>query len=343
MSVVFRVDSSNEIGGGHLTRCINIANQLKKKNINSFFILRDLQGADVNSIEYYDHRYKLIKNSIDYIDDAKQTIEIIKEESIKADSIIVDNYEIDNKWENLLKTKTKKLIVIDDLANKNHNCHILVNQVYDSKPNLYDGLINNSCQLFLGSKYIFLRPEFNILRKKSNKICDFSKITDIHIFFSSNDKQGLTIKYSVLLLKNFPELKLHISVGNYFVHLKELKDLALKYKNISWIQNNLNIEEQMAKCQIAIGTPGMTTWERACLGIPSIQLGTKDFQDNVLRKLSSNGICKWLGNEKYISEEFFIKTCKEFFRNKQRLKEMREICLKAIDGKGLERVINLIL
>lgn len=343
MSIVFRVDASNEIGGGHLTRCINIANQLKNENINSFFILRDLIGVDITLLEFHKHQYKLIKNCRDYLDDAKQTIEIIEKENIKPHSIIVDNYEIDSNWENLLRTKAKKLVVIDDLANKNHNCHILINQVYGSEPSLYKGLINDSCQLFLGSKYIFLRPQFNLLRKNLNKTQNFEKITDIHLFFSSNDKNGLTIKYSKLLLENFPKINLHISVGNYFVNLKELKDLASKYKNINWIQNNLNIEEQMAKCQIAIGTPGMTTWERACLGIPSIQLGTKDFQDDILNSLSSHGICKWLGNEKYVSDEYFIKTCKEFFKNKEMLKEMREICLKVIDGEGLKRVIKIIL
>ena len=94
------------------------------------------------------------------------------------------------------------------------------------------------------------------------------KIENIHLFFSSNDKKALTLKYSKLILENFPYINLHISVGNNFNNIDELKDLQSKTKRVSWFQNNQNIENQMVKCQIAIGTPGMITWERACPRYP---------------------------------------------------------------------------
>ena len=87
----------------------------------------------------------------------------------------------------------------------------------------------------------------------------------------------------------------------------------------------------------------MMTWERACLGIPSIQFGIKDFQDDILQKLSKYGLCTWLGNEKYIDEENFIEICSNFFGDKNLLEEMRDKCLKTVDGKGTQRIINILL
>ena len=343
MMIIFRVDSSNNIGGGHLTRCINIANHLKKRKVNSIFLCQDLPGLDIKLLRIHNLKYKLLPENKDFKKDAKETIKFLIEESLNPDCLVIDHYEIDINWEEIVKQYTKKLLIIDDLANKKHFCDILINQVFGVKSSSYKDLVNDSCKLFLGSEYIMLRPEFHKVRKKLiNKVETF-EVKDIHLFFSSNDRNGLTIKYSNLLLYNFPEINLHISVGNNFIQMNELRLLGLNNKRINWEQNNLNIEKQMAKCQIAIGTPGMITWERACLGIPSIQLGIKDFQDSILNDLDALGICKWIGPEKEIKEGEFIQICRNFIEDKKYLSEMRRKCLKALDGKGMERVVKILM
>lgn len=342
MEIIFRVDSSNNIGGGHLTRCINIANQLKNKDVNSIFLCQNLPGLDIKLLEIHNHTYKLLPKNKNFKKDAKETIKFLIDQKITPNCLVVDHYEIDTNWEKMIRPYTKKLCVIDDLANKKHSCDFLINQVFGIKPFVYKNLINNSCELFLGNKYIMLRPEFLRMRNSKNNFDSFD-VNDIHLFFSSNDKNALTIKYSNLLLDNFPEMNLHISVGNNFLELEKLRQLGLNNKRLNWKKNNLNIEEQMSKCQIAVGTPGMITWERACLGIPSIQLGIKDFQDNILSDLDSLGICKWIGQEKEIKEKDFIDICRDFIKDKQKLLEMKRKCLAAVDGKGMERVVKILM
>ena len=343
MFIIFRVDSSNNIGGGHLTRCINIANQLKQRKVNSIFLCQDLPGLDIELLKTYNIQYKLLPENKNFKKDAQETVKFLIDQKLNPDCLVIDHYEIDINWEKIVKQYTKKLLIIDDLANKKHSCDLLINQVFGVKASAYKDLINDSCKLFLGSEYIMLRPEFLKMRKiLINNIKPF-EVEDIHLFFSSNDKNGLTIKYSNLLLDNFPGVNLHISVGNNFIQFNQLRLLSLNNKRINLKKNNLNIEKQMAKCQIAIGTPGMITWERACLGIPSIQLGIKDFQDEILNDLDSLGICKWIGLEKEIDEEQFINTCKNFFKNNELLLKMKKKCFSAIDGKGMERVVKIIM
>ncbi len=343
MDIIFRVDSSDTIGGGHLTRCINIANELKKRKINSYFICQNLIGLDIKLLNKSLHKYKIIPETNYFFDDANETIKFIKERNIKPENIIVDHYELDANWEKLVKKYTRKLTVIDDLAHKKHYCDILINQVLGVETSKYKDLVPKNCKLFLGNEYIIMRPQFFIERNKLPNKIDFSNITDVHLFFSSNDNNGLTLKYTELFLKQFPEICIHLSLGNYFKDLEKLKELSSKNKKIKWVQNNSNIEKQLSSCQIAIGTPGMMTWERACMGIPSIQFGTKDFQDDILEKLSKYGLCIWLGNEKYIDEKNFIKICRNFFEDKALLAEMRNKCLKTVDGKGIQRVIDILL
>ena len=341
--VVFRTDSSDKIGGGHLTRCINLGNNLRKKNIQVFFLCQNLPGLDIKLLKNSKHKFFLLKENINFKEDALETIKFIQKNNLSNSTLFVDHYEIDFKWERLVSKYIKKIIVIDDLASNKHECDILINQVYGIRKSAYKKLVNKSCKLYLGSKYIMIKPEFTALREKFVKINSIEKIENIHLFFSSNDKNELILKYSREILENFPFINLHISVGNGFSNIDALQELKAKTNRVSWVQNNQNIELQMLKCQIAIGTPGMITWERACLGIPSIQIGIKDFQDDILSELDSLGICKWIGLEKKLNKNDFVDICRVFFQDKKQLLKMKKKCLQAIDGKGMERVINIIM
>ena len=341
--IIFRTDSSDKIGGGHLTRCINIGNNLRKQDVEVFFLCQDLPGLDIKLLKNSKHNFYLLKENKNLKKDALETIKFLEENNLSKNILVVDHYGIDYKWEKLVSNYIKKIIVIDDLASNKHECDILINQVYGIKESSYKQLINKSCKLYLGSDFIMIKPEFASLREKSLNKNSIDKIENIHLFFSSNDKDGLTLKYSKLILENFPFINLHISVGNNFENIFELKELQSKTKRISLVQNNLKIEKQMIKCQIAIGTPGMITWERACLGLPSIQIGIKDFQDDILSELDSLGICKWIGLEKKLNKNDFLDIFKLFLTDKKRLLKMKKKCLEVIDGKGMERVINILL
>ena len=72
------------------------------------------------------------------------------------------------------------------------------------------------------------KPEFAALRENLIKLEPIDKIKNIHLFFSSSDEKGLTLKYSKLLLENFPFLKLQITVGNGFKNIDKLKELTSK-------------------------------------------------------------------------------------------------------------------
>ena len=343
MEILFRVDSSHKIGGGHLTRCINLANFFKKKSIDSFFICQDLEGLDVDLLENSDHKFKVIEYTKDFEIDALNTIETIKNYDLSPWALFVDHYEIDYKWETKLKKYSKKIVIIDDLANKKHDCNFLINQIYKTKKSSYNNLVPNKCNLLLGSKYLILKSGFLEAREKVKEKVFNAEISDIHIFFSSSDELGLTIKYCKLLLNNFKRINLHVSVGNQFKFIDNLESLKKETKRISWVQNNPNIENQLAKCQIAIGTPGMTTWERACLGIPSIQIGITDYHEEIMKRLSSFGICNWVGHVDNLKDERFISICNNFFKDKKALKKMSKICMKKFDGDGMQRIYSKLI
>jgi len=144
MNIVFRVDSSTKMGIGHLMRCLALADEFKRQNKKTTFICRNLTGNSTNLVKQKGH--KVITLPIDiyfrsnnlYLDwlgatqeeDAEQTIKAI---SGNVDLLIVDNYALDGSWHKQLRPCVKKIMVIDDLSDKNIDCDVLLNQNLSSK------------------------------------------------------------------------------------------------------------------------------------------------------------------------------------------------------------------
>ena len=182
LKIVFRVDSSYEIGTGHLQRCLTLAQSLSQKGAEIYFICRKLPGnsislieqkkikifslaCDNNKIEHFDKMVgyaKWLREDLQIeIAQVRSCLQKIRE----IDWLVVDNYAIDVNWESELRNFAKKVMVIDDLANRNHDCDLLLDQNNTDLIGEYKKLVPSQCKLLLGSKYAMLRHEFIEARK----------------------------------------------------------------------------------------------------------------------------------------------------------------------------------
>ena len=275
MNIVFRVDSSSQMGVGHLMRCLTLADELKKQNHNATFICRELKG---NLIKLIEHRVLILPVDKDFQSDdlylswlgatqeqdAKQTIQVIHD---NADLLIVDSYALDEVWHKQLKPYTKKIMVIDDLADRDFNCDILLNQNIVSKQGDYQGKVPKDCQLLLGCEYALLRPEFTSFRKRAlQKRQKTQGIKNILISMGGSDKRNIT--YNVLQQLN-DGFNIVVVLGSASLYSEMIIDYA-KGKNIEVIINADNMAELMLDADLAIGAGGSTSWERCCLGLPTL-------------------------------------------------------------------------
>ena len=133
MNVAFRVDASYKIGSGHVVRSLVLADTLKAQGCNVVFLCRLLEGHLISLIRARGFEVGILSGgsaiinttSTDWLgvsqqDDAHDTIENLKERLI--DTLFVDHYSLDTKWETALRPHVGAIVVIDDLANRNHNC-----------------------------------------------------------------------------------------------------------------------------------------------------------------------------------------------------------------------------
>ena len=134
MHVVFRVDSSEEIGFGHLLRCINLAEEHQTRGNVVTFVCRDLVGAGISSLEEKLFRTVLLPRSTDVILQSVDASEFIASfAGARPDWVVLDSYFLGSQWETAVRPFIEKIAVIEDLADRKHNCDLFTDQNYTNR------------------------------------------------------------------------------------------------------------------------------------------------------------------------------------------------------------------
>ncbi|MFJ5767796.1 UDP-2,4-diacetamido-2,4,6-trideoxy-beta-L-altropyranose hydrolase [Lysinibacillus sp. NPDC093210] len=246
MKVIIRTDASIEIGSGHVMRCLTVAKNLRLNECEVIFWMQDLPG-----------------NLIDYVN-SEGFRNIFEAE--QADLYIIDHYGIDKEWESEIRVFTKKIAVIDDLANRKHDCELLLDQnalpYFESR---YDGLVSDTCVKLLGPKYLIMRDEFidarRLLRKRQEKI------ENLLVFMGGSDPTNETMKI-LEALEDFQFKHVDVVVGNGNVFKEQIREVCEERGYYYHCQINY-MAELMQQADFAIGAGGSTTWERCYVGLPS--------------------------------------------------------------------------
>lgn len=347
MRIYFRVDSSKEIGTGHLMRCLSLAEELKKNGAEIIFICRKQGDNSSEILKAKNFKVKYLAEIADespdrklahsnwlktsQVQDAIDTLKVMK----KADWMIVDHYALDEDWQEVVGEKADKIMVIDDLADRNHKADILLDQNYfEDFASRYDELVGSSCQKLLGPAFAILRDEFAEQRK--NLAERSGSIESIFISFGGVDADNYTQKV-LNELGSFGG-KIVIVAGASNPNFESLQKYKEAKKNIILHKSVNNMAELMANSDLAIGAGGSTTWERCALGLPSIVIPIAENQIEGSRALHDKQVIS------YCEINDLEELLELHLSNKAINKEMSDNGLKLVDAKGAKRVAaNLLI
>ena len=352
MKVVFRVDASLKIGTGHVMRCITLAQLLKENGVDVQFISRKHEGnlidkirsKGINVTELDTSKNSAVDNKLEHSqwlettqeEDANDCINILK--SKKTDWLIIDHYALDEQWQKKLKPYYKKILVIDDLADRKHQCDILLDQTFGRQNKDYTALVSKDCKLLLGSQYALLRPEFPQWRSYSLERRSKPEFRRLLINMGSYDVDNVTGKVLNQLSKcHLPDdINITVVMGRSAPHLNDVRAIAnnLPY-NVEVKIDVENMAEIMANADMAIGASGFSTWERCCLALPSIQIVIAENQNTIAKSLIKNNAIKIFQDCKELSG--IISAAKNWMVN------VSDNSKQISDGLGSIRVIKEIL
>jgi UDP-2,4-diacetamido-2,4,6-trideoxy-beta-L-altropyranose hydrolase len=321
IKIFFRVDASFEIGTGHVMRCMALAKELlRHTNSLIVFVCREHPGNLCNLIAScgfevvrlnLDNDQKIIVGTqhqtphlawlgIDQETDAAQTIASLKSET-SWNWLIVDHYALDYRWETALRNVADRIMVIDDLADRKHDCDLLLDQNYFQYPHKrYNGIISEKCKTLLGPKYALLRREFREIRK----FCRMrgNGVARVLVYFGGNDPDNLTgMTLSALNDSKLKNLLVDIVIGTNNPHQDKLQTLADQRGGTRLHIQPDGFTELLLRADLCIGAGGTTTWERLCLGLPSLVITVAKNQEAFNIELNRDGLVSWIGKKENVS------------------------------------------
>lgn len=311
MNIIIRTDSSDQIGSGHVMRCLTLADYLKSRDNTVRFVCRYLPDNMITYIEQRGYSVEVLmppdgiinfENLNGYEEwltvttefDLKQTSEILSKSSA-SDWLIIDHYALDKNWHKSVRSFCNNLMVIDDLANRKYDCDIILDQNLNGNMNgRYGDLVSEKCIRLIGPQFALLRPEFINAR---NAVKEHSgRIKNILIFFGGVDNDNLTSRAIEAVLqceyKNF-HVDVIVGMGNSYYN--EIREICNDRQSFQIHRNVNNMAKMMAQADLAIGAAGTTSWERAWLGLPSIIVVLADNQKSGADALHRTGTAWNLG------------------------------------------------
>lgn len=332
MLAVIRADASTSIGSGHVMRCLTLAHRLKKeKNAKVVFVMRVLpgnligvvekQGFEVLKLSPANHKYSLngygLWLTVPMEVDARQTIEVLQHYLQEhgcdvVNRLIVDSYALDEQWERMLHPYCKEIMVIDDLANRRHECDILLDQnFYLNKDVRYAGLVPERCKMLLGPEHALLREEFYEAKKHFRK--RDGTIKNILVFYGGSDLTNETEKAIKALVQLHDEgysFTADVITGVSNSRREKIKNLCSKYYFFHYYCQVSNMAEFMNKADLMLGAGGSTTWERLYMELPALVTAVAENQIQGCIDCSKSGIINYLGEAANVNISTIIASIK---------------------------------
>jgi UDP-2,4-diacetamido-2,4,6-trideoxy-beta-L-altropyranose hydrolase len=358
MKVVFRTDASLEIGTGHVMRCLTLAEALRRRGAQCHFICRTHpgnlnkqigeRGFDVVDLPFEGNwTGTAVTNPVhaawlgaDWKTDAEQTK--VGAGGTAIDWLIVDHYAIDAHWEGALAANYRKLMVIDDLADRSHICDLLLDQTYGREEADYRERIPYASRLLCGSQFALLRPEFNALRPFSLQRRSRQALRELLITMGGVDKANATVQV-LQALRTCPlpaDLRIRVVMGATAPWLDEVRKQA---QDMPWpiqvLTGVSDMAQLMADSDLAIGAAGGTSWERCCLGLPTIMLALADNQLKVAQGLERSGAVKLIDLTQGVTlqlKELVI----SLVEDPAQLLQMSECGATIVSGVGTDTVVQ---
>lgn len=354
MNIVFRTDASITIGTGHVMRCLTLAQQLVNRGAAVQFVCRLHRGHLCDLIEQQGYRVHHLSVSpnifndktsrhtrwlgVEFLQDALETSSVIKSLPAKVDWLVVDHYSLDYQWEKLQRHWVDRIFVIDDLADRPHDCDLLLDQnLALSQIERYDHLVSNSCRQLLGPHYALVRDEFSTLRRMSKNRRITSDLDNLLVFMGGSDPDNETGKVlEGIKLAKRKWKSIDIVVGASFPCIRQVLEI-IKYipQAILHIQTS-RMAELVGNVDLAVTAGGTITWEKCTLGIPSLVTILSDNQFEIATAMHDVGAQITLGWRKELSPEDYAGHLDSIQSND--LKEISRIAQTICDGKGAWRV-----
>lgn len=336
MQTVIRCDAGAVIGGGHVVRCSALGAALRRAGSTVAFAVSD---ETVTSIPELLNEYpETVTGMSASRDDAEH---LFKCWPMGVDLAIVDHYDLDVSFERRLAGWAKKVLVIDDAPLREHVCTHLVDTTFRRASSEYNQLVGADTELLCGSDYAMLREPFRE-RRNARLPSAPRQVRRILVSMGLSDNANAT-EVALRALQGVD--KVDCVLGAAAPHLNTVIE-AVAAGGTGW---RLHIgadadtmAELTASADLVVGAPGSASYERCCLGRPSLLVVTAENQmANAVALEAVNAAVIVRGGAAQAGSSI-VAAVRSLARDSSRLQEMSLAAAAICDGGGAERVVRVL-
>lgn len=358
MKIAFRVDANAQIGLGHLMRCLTLADRLAAIGVCCYFLghgdairervagnhavhlLPDAPAekhADTNTGEVLAHAHWLPGG---WRADAAACLDVLAGIG-RVDWLVTDHYALDRRWEEMLVPAAARLMAIDDLADRDHACDLLLDQnLVDDMEVRYRLRVPVGCRQLLGPGYALLRPEFAARRAAALARPVIDAVSRLQIMFGGADTADLTsVAVAVLRELNYAG-DVDVVVGPLYTNVAALRESLSELHGARLHLAPRDVADLVMDADLVLGSPGVSSWERCVLGAPTVAVTTAANQTQIATALARAGAHWHLGTAGAGTFEALKVALLLAMRSPDSLEGMRRHAAVVCDGLGADRVVR---
>lgn len=333
MRAVFRADASAETGGGHVMRCLALAGEMSAADWTCGFAVGPETLDTVPALADAGHPWVELDATVE------DEVRALKERwTDGVDWLVVDHYGRDAAFEGACRPWAERIMVIDDLADRHHDCDVLLDQTLGRDGEDYGSLVPGDCRRLLGPRFALLRPQFREARAKAleRRDGDFT-VRHLLVSMGGSDPREFTSR----VLKGIAEaaVAVEVDVVAPSAGSGQLRELAESLPfPIAVHADVADMAALMARADIAIGAAGSTSWERCCLGLPSLLIVTAENQRMIAERLEFAGAADGLGWHADVDAAGIAAALRRLNGDAGRRRQMSARAAEVCDGLGAVRV-----
>jgi UDP-2,4-diacetamido-2,4,6-trideoxy-beta-L-altropyranose hydrolase len=332
LRIVYRADASVELGTGHVMRCLALAEALRGRAEQAFVAC---SGPGDAHEKVRAAGFPLLSPAEDF----KAAVQSWSPSGV--DVAVVDHYGLGAEWEGQARAVARRIVVIDDLANRKHDCDLLLDQnIIGGDGSVYDGLVPAHARRLIGPRFALLRREFAVERPRIR-----TELRRVFVFFGGADAVNETGK-ALAALEDPRLARLHatVVVGGSNPRASEIEARCAGRPRWRFVRDARDVARLMAETDLALGAGGSTSWERCATGLPTILVATAENQERPARMLAASGAAVYLGLSTETDARAWADAVVAFASDAKRLKAMSEAAAQVVaGGETTKRVTHAIL
>lgn len=344
-----RADGNNQIGIGHVMRCLTIADALKEIGEDVIFFTADHSCEEMITSRGFG--CQVLETLFDDMEAELVALQSVMEEK-KVDRLLIDSYYVTETYLKILR-ECVVTVYLDDMDSFPYPVDLLVNYNVFAKALDYPygveyvengqtgKVVREDITLVLaGPKYAPVRKEFADCRGEVK-----DEVSEILITLGGSDAHNLSCKISKVLLK---DTKAHLNVvcGPFNLHKQALYELASNEPRVTVYENVKDMWNLMKKSDLAVSAAGSTMCELAVAGVPTVTFSFVENQRRIAEAFGEKGAAVTIGHYNPKTEDAFLHITSEdvvrLMVSKEKRKMLAENARKTVDGYGAMRIARAI-